>query len=195
MIGGISSLIYQVFNFSTGRTIHKISFDSEVTAMDHAHTGQLIFCGDGMVCSCLYSFAVLFGWTCISFTDVVYWIICCRGVYILLVWILTQGYYLALIGIEVAAGGNPQSQLCSTEVFRCWLGVLCCWHVRKMEVCLSSGLVGRTCLFSFFFYNRFVHCCCFIYLFFSFKYWQEDWFAIVLRWKYKAIWLFVAHSN
>ncbi|KAK9942668.1 hypothetical protein M0R45_008321 [Rubus argutus] len=42
-----------VFNFSTGRTIHKISFDSEVTAMDHAHTGQLIFCGDGM--GCIYS--------------------------------------------------------------------------------------------------------------------------------------------
>ncbi|KAM7479337.1 hypothetical protein LguiA_027550 [Lonicera macranthoides] len=35
-----------VFNFSTGRTIHKSVFDSEVTAMDHDHTGQLIFCGD-----------------------------------------------------------------------------------------------------------------------------------------------------
>ncbi|CDO97011.1 unnamed protein product [Coffea canephora] len=35
-----------VFNFSTGRTISKSIFDSEVTAMDHDHTGQLIFCGD-----------------------------------------------------------------------------------------------------------------------------------------------------
>ncbi|PRQ23913.1 putative transcription factor WD40-like family [Rosa chinensis] len=42
-----------VFNFSTGRTIHKTSFDSQVTAMDHAHTGQIIFCGDGT--GCIYS--------------------------------------------------------------------------------------------------------------------------------------------
>ncbi|EPS72492.1 hypothetical protein M569_02261, partial [Genlisea aurea] len=36
-----------VYNFSTGRAINKLkSFDSEVTAMDHDHTGQLIFCGD-----------------------------------------------------------------------------------------------------------------------------------------------------
>lgn len=35
-----------VVNFSTGRTISKATFDSEVTAMDHDHTGQLIFCGD-----------------------------------------------------------------------------------------------------------------------------------------------------
>ncbi|KAL3843423.1 hypothetical protein ACJIZ3_000826 [Penstemon smallii] len=39
-----------VFNFSTGRTINKTSFDSEVTAMDHDHTGQLIFCGDAQGC-------------------------------------------------------------------------------------------------------------------------------------------------
>ncbi|KAK6136717.1 hypothetical protein DH2020_029545 [Rehmannia glutinosa] len=39
-----------VFNFSTGRTIHKSVFDSEVTAMDHDHTGQLIFCGDAQGC-------------------------------------------------------------------------------------------------------------------------------------------------
>ncbi|GAB2291779.1 hypothetical protein Dimus_026032 [Dionaea muscipula] len=36
-----------VYNFSTGRTIHKIVLDDEVTAMDYDHTGQLIFCGDG----------------------------------------------------------------------------------------------------------------------------------------------------
>lgn len=35
-----------VFNFSTGRIISKMAFDSEVTSMDHDHTGQLIFCGD-----------------------------------------------------------------------------------------------------------------------------------------------------
>ncbi|PRQ23929.1 putative transcription factor WD40-like family [Rosa chinensis] len=38
---------HPVFNFSTGRTIHETSFNSQVTAMDHAHTGQIIFCGDG----------------------------------------------------------------------------------------------------------------------------------------------------
>lgn len=35
-----------VFNLSTGRVINKAVFDNEVTAMDHDHTGQLIFCGD-----------------------------------------------------------------------------------------------------------------------------------------------------
>ncbi|KAL8556153.1 hypothetical protein ACS0TY_003807 [Phlomoides rotata] len=39
-----------VFNFSTGRSINKSNFDSEVTAMDHDHTGQLIFCGDAQGC-------------------------------------------------------------------------------------------------------------------------------------------------
>lgn len=39
-----------VFNFSTGRMINKSNFDSEVTAMDHDHTGQLIFCGDALGC-------------------------------------------------------------------------------------------------------------------------------------------------
>lgn len=39
-----------VFNFSTGRTISKTVVDGEVTAMDHDHTGQLIFCGDGQGC-------------------------------------------------------------------------------------------------------------------------------------------------
>ncbi|XP_019169258.1 PREDICTED: WD repeat-containing protein 13-like isoform X2 [Ipomoea nil] len=45
-----------VFNFSTGRTISKTVFDGEVTAMDHDHTGQLIFCGDGQ--GCLYAVAM-----------------------------------------------------------------------------------------------------------------------------------------
>ncbi|XP_068648313.1 uncharacterized protein [Aristolochia californica] len=35
-----------VINFSTGRVIRKALFESEVTAMDNDHTGQLIFCGD-----------------------------------------------------------------------------------------------------------------------------------------------------
>ncbi|CAL5335119.1 unnamed protein product [Camellia sinensis] len=39
-------LCIRVFNFSTGRVINKTVFDNEVTAMDHDHTGQLIFCGD-----------------------------------------------------------------------------------------------------------------------------------------------------
>ncbi|XP_028065982.1 WD repeat-containing protein 13-like [Camellia sinensis] len=39
-----------VFNFSTGRVINKTVFDNEVTAMDHDHTGQLIFCGDAQGC-------------------------------------------------------------------------------------------------------------------------------------------------
>lgn len=39
----------QVFNFSTGRIINKSTFDDKVTSMDHDHTGQLIFCGDGQV--------------------------------------------------------------------------------------------------------------------------------------------------
>ncbi|KAF7841008.1 WD repeat-containing protein 13 [Senna tora] len=42
-----------VFNFSTGRIINKTVFDTEVTSMDHDHTGQLIFCGDGQ--GCVYS--------------------------------------------------------------------------------------------------------------------------------------------
>ncbi|KAK2978261.1 hypothetical protein RJ640_017112 [Escallonia rubra] len=42
-----------VFNFSTGRVVNKSAFGSEVTAMDHDHTGQLIFCGDAL--GCIYS--------------------------------------------------------------------------------------------------------------------------------------------
>ncbi|CAI8607535.1 unnamed protein product [Vicia faba] len=42
-----------VFNFSTGRIINKAVFDAEVTAMDHDHTGHLIFCGDAQ--GCVYS--------------------------------------------------------------------------------------------------------------------------------------------
>lgn len=36
-----------VFNFSTGRIVTKLVLDSEVTSMDHDHTGQILFCGDG----------------------------------------------------------------------------------------------------------------------------------------------------
>ncbi|GMP51163.1 hypothetical protein CsSME_00017507 [Camellia sinensis var. sinensis] len=45
-----------VFNFSTGRVINKTVFDNEVTAMDHDHTGQLIFCGDAQ--GCVYTVSV-----------------------------------------------------------------------------------------------------------------------------------------
>lgn len=51
LIATTSTLVYQVINFSTGRIINKTLFDSEVTSMDHDHTGQLIFCGDVQVWS------------------------------------------------------------------------------------------------------------------------------------------------
>jgi len=51
MLLGIS---FQVINFSTGRVINKVLFENEITAMDNAHTGQLIFAGDTQVC--IYSF-------------------------------------------------------------------------------------------------------------------------------------------
>ncbi|KAJ4962580.1 hypothetical protein NE237_022519 [Protea cynaroides] len=39
-----------VINFSTGRIINKAVFENEVTAMNHDHTGNLIFCGDAQGC-------------------------------------------------------------------------------------------------------------------------------------------------
>ncbi|KNA15463.1 hypothetical protein SOVF_098030 [Spinacia oleracea] len=39
-----------VYNFSTGRLIHKHVLEDEVTALDHDHTGQLLFCGDAKGC-------------------------------------------------------------------------------------------------------------------------------------------------
>lgn len=48
-----------VFNFSTGRIVSKITLDNEITAMDHDHTGQLIFCGDAQGCvytACMNSY-------------------------------------------------------------------------------------------------------------------------------------------
>ena len=60
LIQGTSPLVHQVFNFSTGRIINKTVFDSEVTSMDHDHTGQLIFCGDGQVWSFLYILYLLY---------------------------------------------------------------------------------------------------------------------------------------
>ncbi|GMP51186.1 hypothetical protein CsSME_00017523 [Camellia sinensis var. sinensis] len=38
------------FEEGTGRVINKTVFDNEVTAMDHDHTSQLIFCGDAQGC-------------------------------------------------------------------------------------------------------------------------------------------------
>lgn len=54
LISECSTLVYQVFNFSTGRIINKTVLDSEVTSMDHDHTGQLIFCGDAQVWPSIY---------------------------------------------------------------------------------------------------------------------------------------------
>ncbi|CAN0910521.1 WD repeat-containing protein 13 [Linum grandiflorum] len=48
VIGNVNREI-SVFNFSTGRTITKSVLGNEITSMDHDHTGQLIFCGDGQV--------------------------------------------------------------------------------------------------------------------------------------------------
>lgn len=56
LIDVTSTPVYQVFNFSTGRIINKTVFDSEVTSMDHDHTGQLIFCGDAQVLSIYISY-------------------------------------------------------------------------------------------------------------------------------------------
>ncbi|KAJ6825790.1 WD repeat-containing protein 13 isoform X1 [Iris pallida] len=39
-----------VINFSTGRVVNKVKFESEITAMDNDHTGQLIFAGDAQGC-------------------------------------------------------------------------------------------------------------------------------------------------
>ncbi|KAK9677826.1 hypothetical protein RND81_11G170100 [Saponaria officinalis] len=47
---GNASKEINVYNFSTGRLINKQVVDDEVTAMDHDHTGQLLFCGDAQGC-------------------------------------------------------------------------------------------------------------------------------------------------
>ncbi|KAF3785152.1 WD repeat-containing protein 13 [Nymphaea thermarum] len=47
---GNSNREITVINFSTGRIISKITFESEITAMDNDHTGQLIFAGDNQGC-------------------------------------------------------------------------------------------------------------------------------------------------
>ncbi|CAK7329643.1 unnamed protein product [Dovyalis caffra] len=57
VIYGVSSQLcirfHPVFNFSTGRIISKLVLDDKVTALDHDHTGHLIFCGDAQ--GCVYS--------------------------------------------------------------------------------------------------------------------------------------------
>ncbi|KAL9370804.1 hypothetical protein Peur_035944 [Populus x canadensis] len=54
VIYGISSQLcirfHLVFNFSTGRIINKLVLDDKVTALDHDHTGHLIFSGDAQGC-------------------------------------------------------------------------------------------------------------------------------------------------
>lgn len=67
-------LVFQVFNFSTGRIINKTVFDSEVTSMDHDHTGQLIFCGDAQVCACLLISPLSSDELSKNFLGIVYWL-------------------------------------------------------------------------------------------------------------------------
>lgn len=87
MVDAISMLFYQVFNFSTGRIINKTVLDSEVTSMDHDHTGHLIFCGDSLVCLyCLYlySFVNLVSYKfAYSFINIIMWGNLYRDVYTL----------------------------------------------------------------------------------------------------------------
>lgn len=46
----VLGIAVQVVNFSTGRVINKVLFENEITAMDNAHTGQILFAGDSQVC-------------------------------------------------------------------------------------------------------------------------------------------------
>ncbi|KAK1292679.1 Transcriptional corepressor LEUNIG [Acorus calamus] len=55
MVGNANREI-TVINFSTGRAINKVNFESEVTALDSDHTGQLIFSGDAQ--GCIYTVRV-----------------------------------------------------------------------------------------------------------------------------------------
>lgn len=74
-------------NFSTERTIGKATCDSEVTAMDNEHTGQLMFRGDAQ--GSIYSVVVT----------------------------RTPLLYLGVIGSEVVINASLQSQQYSTERF------------------------------------------------------------------------------
>lgn len=104
----------------------------------------------GMHRCCLYISHILMTWrTYMFFFWHCYWNNMCRDVFTQLVWTLVQEHYPVRIAIEVAADANLQSQLCSTEVSPCLLVDLSCWHVLKMEVCLSSGLVSWICLKTF----------------------------------------------
>ncbi|KAK1317982.1 hypothetical protein QJS10_CPA05g01228 [Acorus calamus] len=55
MVGNANREI-TVINFSTGRAINKVNFESEVTALDSDHTGQLIFSGNAQ--GCIYTVRV-----------------------------------------------------------------------------------------------------------------------------------------
>lgn len=77
-------LLLQVYNFSTGRLIHKHVLDDEVTAMDHDHTGQLLFCGDAQVVLFTQHLLLQFlGGFFVFFMNVVQLDDVCRDVYIL----------------------------------------------------------------------------------------------------------------
>ena len=70
-------MMLKVYNFSTGRSIYKQILDDEVTAMDHDHTGQLLFCGDAQVVLHTGQLFFDFFMNIILLNDV------CRDVYIL----------------------------------------------------------------------------------------------------------------
>lgn len=180
LIGGTSTSMYQVFNFSTGRIIHKIFFDSEVTSMDYAHTGQLMFCGDATVCHCIYLFQVPFWWACISF----YWY---------------SPLYNSLQGCIYSVSMNSHTGVLSrshrhrSSIRR--KSAVTTVQYRSFSM-LARGPVLLTCTqdgsLSFF---RFGHRTCLVTFVVYLKHWQQDWYVVVLLWKYRVIWLSAAHSN
>lgn len=129
---------YKVFNFSTGRVIDKAVFDSGVTAMDHDHTGQFIFCGDAQVCLCLFISPLFIPKLAKYISQDLLWI--CRDLFTQSKWTLTQVICLDLTVIVVVANRNLQSQRYSTEPFLYCHEDLCCCHLLEMGVCLISGL-------------------------------------------------------
>lgn len=139
-----------MFNFSTGRVICKTVFDNEVTAMDHDHTGQLIFCGDAQVSLFVSIYRLISVELWCFFLEIVQTGKLCREVYTQFLWTLAQVHCRGCIPIEVETSTNLQSQLCSIERFPFWRGVLFCWLLLETEICLSLGLFVKK-LFSLFF--------------------------------------------
>lgn len=166
--------------------MNKIVVDGEVTAMDHDHTGQLIFCGDGQV-ACFVpillslQFLVLSALRLTIFSFIIY-----RDLFTQLVWTPIQVCYLELIGIEVAASIDLLLQLFSTGHFLCLHEALSCWLLLVMEVCLFSGQTEiflslvLVSLSSEFFFSSHI----------------EVYYGLAESlWRWKAIWHLGAHWN